>query len=50
MKDYFLLQYIMTNRKIKEAGINPFIGCKYVIKEVGERVGNKVGEKEIVSG
>lgn len=26
MKDYFLLQYIMTNRKIKEAGINPFIG------------------------
>ena len=26
MKDYFNLQYIMTNRKIKEAGLNPLIG------------------------
>jgi hypothetical protein len=26
MKDYFSLQLVMTNRKIKEAGINPFLG------------------------
>ena len=26
MKDYFLLQYKMINRKLKEAGINPVIG------------------------
>ena len=26
MKDYFELQLVMTNRKIKEAGVNPFIG------------------------
>ena len=26
MKDYFKLQLVMTNRKIKEAGVNPFIG------------------------
>lgn len=40
----------MTNRKIKEAGLNPFVGCKYVNKEVGERVGIKEGEKEKMSG
>ena len=26
MKDYFELQLVMTNRKIKETGVNPFIG------------------------
>ena len=26
MKDYFYLQFVMTNRKIKEAGINPLLG------------------------
>jgi hypothetical protein len=26
MKDYFELQYILTNRKIKELGLNPFLG------------------------
>ena len=26
MKDYFDMQLVMTNRKIKEAGINPFLG------------------------
>lgn len=26
MKDYFFLQYIMTNRTLKEAGINPLFG------------------------
>ena len=26
MKDYFELQYVLTNRKIKEAGINPLLG------------------------
>lgn len=26
MKDYFNLQYVMTNRKIKEAGLNPLLG------------------------
>jgi hypothetical protein len=26
MKDYFKLQYVMTNRKIKEAGLNPLLG------------------------
>ena len=26
MKDYFKLQYVLTNRKIKEAGFNPLIG------------------------
>lgn len=26
MKDYFKLQLAMTNRKIKEAGLNPFLG------------------------
>lgn len=26
MKDYFNLQFVMTNRKIKEVGINPVIG------------------------
>lgn len=26
MKDYFELQFIMTNRKIKEAGVNPALG------------------------
>jgi len=54
MKDYYLLQYMMTNRKIKETGKNPLIGCKFVNKEVGERVGEKVGErvgeKEKMSG
>ncbi len=27
----------MTNRKNKEAGINPLVGCKYVNKEGGEK-------------
>ena len=27
MKDYFKLQFVMTNRKIKGAGINPLVGC-----------------------
>lgn len=26
MKDYFFLQYLMSNRKLKEAGINPLLG------------------------
>lgn len=26
MKDYFKIQYVMTNRKIKEAGLNPLLG------------------------
>ena len=26
MKDYFELQYVLTNRKIKEAGLNPLLG------------------------
>jgi len=26
MKDYFVLQYVLTNRKIKEAGLNPLLG------------------------
>lgn len=26
MKDYFELQYVLTNRKIKEAGLNPILG------------------------
>ncbi|MBK8442865.1 MAG: ABC transporter permease [Sphingobacteriales bacterium] len=26
MKDYFNLQYVMTNRKIKETGLNPLLG------------------------
>ena len=26
MKDYFNLQYVMTNRRIKEAGLNPILG------------------------
>lgn len=26
MKDYFVLQFVMTNRKIKEAGLNPLLG------------------------
>ena len=26
MKDYFILQFVMTNRKIKEAGISPLLG------------------------
>jgi hypothetical protein len=26
MKDYFYLQFVMTNRKIKEVGINPLLG------------------------
>lgn len=26
MKDYFYLQFAMTNRKIKEAGVNPLLG------------------------
>ena len=26
MKDYFELQLVMTNRKIKEAGFNPVLG------------------------
>lgn len=26
MKDYFQLQVVMTNRKIKEAGLHPFVG------------------------
>lgn len=46
MKDYFLLQYKMINRKLKEAGINPFIGyilgltafvliSEYVFQKIG---------------
>src|SRR5699024_4882943 len=31
MKDYFSLQLVMTNRKIKEAGINPFFGYVLVL-------------------
>lgn len=31
MKDYFSLQLVMTNRKIKEAGINPFFGYLLVL-------------------
>ena len=31
MKDYFELQLVMTNRKIKETGVNPFIGYLLVI-------------------
>lgn len=31
MKDYFSLQLVMTNRKIKEAGINPFLGHLLVL-------------------
>jgi hypothetical protein len=26
MKDYFYLQFVMTNRKIKDAGLNPLLG------------------------
>ncbi|MBV7441700.1 ABC transporter permease [Weeksellaceae bacterium TAE3-ERU29] len=26
MKDYFILQFVMINRKMKEEGINPFLG------------------------
>jgi hypothetical protein len=33
MKEYFLLQYKMTNRKLKEAGINPLLG--YILCLVG---------------
>jgi hypothetical protein len=31
MKDYFYLQYIMTNRKIKEAGLPPLLGYIFVL-------------------
>jgi hypothetical protein len=31
MKDYFYLQYIMTNRKIKEAGLPPLLGYLFVL-------------------
>ncbi|UPT66872.1 MAG: hypothetical protein M0D57_20995 [Sphingobacteriales bacterium JAD_PAG50586_3] len=33
MKDYFLLQYTMTNRKLADWGINPFVA--YVLMVVG---------------
>lgn len=33
MKDYFLLQYKMTNRKLSEWGINPFVA--YVLMVIG---------------
>jgi TRAP-type mannitol/chloroaromatic compound transport system permease small subunit len=31
MKDYFYLQYIMTNRKMKEAGLPPLLGYLFVL-------------------
>lgn len=31
MKDYFSLQLVMTNRKLKEAGINPYFGYFLVL-------------------
>ena len=31
MKDYFNLQYVMTNRKIKEAGLNPLLGYLFAL-------------------
>ncbi len=46
MKNYFLLQYTMTNRKIKEAGMNPFVGYKYDKQEKDGKVGEK--EKQVL--